>query len=162
MADQDTNAQATYRMPEPNPALRKLDRLVGTWEINGSDETGSELKGRETYEWLEGGFFLKQEINQLYAGQKITGIQIIGYERSWGNEETNNECTSHFFDNMGNSWEYVWEIHGNFLTIWGGYIGSPAAYRGKFSPDGNTIHGRWDWPGGGYTSVSTRLIKSKV
>jgi hypothetical protein len=156
MADRKTNAQATYKLPARNPALKNLDKLVGLWNVTGRDGSGGELKGTEKYEWMEGGFFLKQEIDQDYAGQRINGIQIIGYEKKWGSEEPGDECTSHFFDNMGNSWEYVWEVEGNMLTIWGGYIGSPAAYRGSFSDDGNTLSGRWDWPGGGYESISVR------
>jgi hypothetical protein len=157
MADNKNNSQTIYRMPEPNPALRKLDKLIGTWNIRGYDETGSELNGQETYSWMDGGFFMKQEVDQNYAGQKITGIQIIGYERRWGADEPARECTSHFFDNMGNSWEYIWEIEGNMLTVWGGYVGSPAAFKAKFSDDGNTLTGRWEWPGGGYDSTSTRV-----
>jgi hypothetical protein len=162
MTERDTKASAIYQMPVPNPALRKFDRLVGTWNIMGYDQSGSELKGQEKFEWMPGGFFLKQEIDQVYAGQKILGIQIIGFERKWGPDEPHNECTSHFFDNMGNSWEYVWEMNGNNLTIWGGYVGSPAAYRGKFSEDDNTLKGRWDWPGGGYDSVSVRVKTIKL
>jgi hypothetical protein len=156
MADIQHNA-AEYEMPTPNPALQKFERLVGTWIIYGIDEAGCELNGKEIFSWMEGGFFLKQEIDQVYAGQKITGIQIIGYERKWGAEETADECTSHLFDNMGNSWEYVWELEGNALTVWGGYIGSPAAFKAQFSDDGNTLNGKWEWPGGGYKCTSRKI-----
>jgi hypothetical protein len=157
MAENKNREAAQYEMPRPNPALRKLDKLVGTWQIIGVDEMGCELRGRETFSWMEGGFFMKQEIDQDYAGQKISGIQIIGYERKWGADESSDECTSHFFDNMGNSWEYIWELEGNALTVWGGYVGSPAAFKANFSEDGNTITGRWEWPGGGYDSTSVRI-----
>lgn len=158
MADKNKkHTAAIYQMPKPNPALRKLDRLIGTWKIQARDQSGSELTGKETYSWMDGGFFLKQEVDQNYAGQRITGIQIIGYERRWGSDEPADECTSHFFDNMGNAWEYVWELEGNSLTVWGGYVGSPAAFKAQFSEDGNTLTGRWEWPGGGYDSVSRKV-----
>jgi hypothetical protein len=35
MSDYDTDTQAYGRPPEPNPELRSLDRLVGTWEVSG-------------------------------------------------------------------------------------------------------------------------------
>ena len=31
MSDDNTDAEAYGRSPEPNPDLRSLDRLVGTW-----------------------------------------------------------------------------------------------------------------------------------
>jgi hypothetical protein len=37
-----------------------------------------------------------------------------------------------------------------------GEKGSPAVYIGNFSPDGNTIEGEWEWPGGGYKETMTR------
>ena len=37
---------------QPNPDLKSLDRLIGTWKQSG------ELDGEITYEWAEGGFFL--------------------------------------------------------------------------------------------------------
>jgi hypothetical protein len=64
--------------------------------------------------------------------------------------------TSHYFDNMGNTSAYVWEIGDRTLTIWGGYVGSQASFKGKFSDDGNIIAGTWEWPGGGYTATMTR------
>jgi hypothetical protein len=145
-------------LPKPNPALRKLDRLVGTWNCKGYDTNGCEIYGKEKYEWMDGGFFLKHEIEQHYAGMMITGIQIIGFFRQCGDDQPSEICTSHLFDNMGNAWEYVWEIDDNAITIWTGYIGSPATYRGGFSNNGNILSGRWSWPGGGYESTLTRVM----
>jgi hypothetical protein len=51
----------------------------------------------------------------------------------------------------------VYELEGDTLTIWGGEKGSPAYYVGKFSADGNTMTGAWEWPGGGYESTATRV-----
>jgi hypothetical protein len=54
--------------------------------------------------------------------------------------------------------DYVYEIEGDTLTIWGGERGSPAYYTGQFSKDGNTLTGGWVYPGGGgYKAVSTRV-----
>jgi hypothetical protein len=54
--------------------------------------------------------------------------------------------------------DYVYELEGDTLTVWGGEKGSPAYYKGRFSEDGNTIMGVWTYPGGGgYESTSTRV-----
>jgi len=39
MSDDNTDAEAYGRSPEPNPDLRSLDRLVGTWWMSGPPET---------------------------------------------------------------------------------------------------------------------------
>ena len=44
------NIQAGYQPSQPNPALKKLDKLVGTWEVSGG------AQGAVTYEWMEGGY----------------------------------------------------------------------------------------------------------
>jgi len=54
--------------------------------------------------------------------------------------------------------DYVYEIEGDTLIIWGGEKGSPAYYKGEFSKDGNIITGGWTYPGGGgYKATSTRV-----
>jgi hypothetical protein len=42
----------------PNPALRGLEPLVGEWEMESP--LGPGVRGRATFEWLEGGAFLVQ------------------------------------------------------------------------------------------------------
>jgi hypothetical protein len=149
MADDNINAQ--QQPPEPNPDLKGLDRLVGTWEMSGG------AQGRVTYEWMEGSFFLIQHVDLEQYGQKVKGIEIIGHERPFG-AEPSEEIRSRFYDNMGNTLDYVYEIAGNTLTIWGGERGSPAYYRGTFGDDGNTCAGEWVYPGGGgYQSTMTRV-----
>ena len=53
--------------------------------------------------------------------------------------------------------EYVWEVGEDTFTIWGGEVGSPASFKGRFSDDRNTISGRWEWPGGGYEATMTKV-----
>lgn len=141
---------------KPDSALRRLEVLVGTWKIEGRESgPDGEINGQVTFEWMEGGFFLVQHVDIDHKGQKIRGIEIIGYD------DSARTFTSHFFDNMGNISEYVWEVGRNTLTIWGGYVGSPARLKGKFSNDGNTFTGSWKWPGGGYTVTMTRAGVNK-
>ena len=81
MSDDDIDAQAYGRPPEPNPDLRSLDRLVGTWELSG------DVRGTVTYEWMEGDFSLLQRVEfEQQDGQRIMGIEIIGHERPFGAE----------------------------------------------------------------------------
>ncbi len=64
---------------------------------------------------------------------------------------------SRFYDSMGNTLDYVYELDGDLLTIWAGAKDSPAYFRGSFSDDGHVLDGAWVYPGeGGYASTMTR------
>jgi len=140
------------QQPEPAADLKALDRLVGTWEVSGG------VNGRVVYEWLEGGFFLLQHVDlRQQDGQPIKGIEVIGHERPFG-AEPGPEVKSRFYDGLGNTLDYVYELDGDVLTIWGGEKGSSAYYRGTFSRDGQRCAGAWVYPGGGYESTMTRAM----
>jgi hypothetical protein len=157
MADDNSDARA-YEPPGPNPALGSLEVMVGTWELRGR-ESGpeGEIHGRPTFEWMEGGFYLVQHVEIDYIGRRIAGTEYIGYD------EENDNLKSYFFSNEGPgpfggvALEYVWEVGEDTLTIWGGFVGSPASFEGRFSEDRNTVSGRWGWPGGGYEATMTRI-----
>ena len=138
--------------PKPNPDLKNLDRLIGTWKQAG------ELEGEITYEWAEGGFFLLQHVDFFHGENKIKGMEIIGHESRFGSEPSP-EIKSRFYSFLdGMTLDYVYEMEGDTLIIWGGEKGSPAYYKGTFSTDGNTLTGSWVYPGGGgYDAVSTRV-----
>ncbi|GAA2113523.1 hypothetical protein [Actinomadura alba] len=142
------NAQ---RMPEPDAELRSLERLVGTWKVSGGAE------GEVTYRWMEGGFFLAQDIVLEHDGRPIKGIEIIGRERRF-EAEPSEDIKSRYYGSQGDTLDYVYELEGDVLTIWGGEKGSPAYFKGTFSADGDTVTGGWVYPGGGgYESTMTRV-----
>jgi hypothetical protein len=147
MANDDTDGAQAHRQP-PEPDLESLDRLVGTWEVSG------DAQGRAAYEWMEGGFFLIQHVGLEQYGQNIKGIEIIGHERPFG-AEPGEEIRSRFYDNMGNTLDYVYELEGDPSRS-GAERGSPAYYRGTFSDDGDAVSGEWVYAGGGYESTMTK------
>ena len=142
-----------YQIPEPDKRLRTLDILVGIWEVSGP-----EVKGQVTYEWMEGGYFLIQHVELEQYGQLIKGIEMIGFERKFGEMEPSKDIKSRFYDSAGNTLDYTYEIENDVLMIWGGEKGSPAYFKGTFSADGNLNEGAWVYPeGGGYSSTMTRI-----
>lgn len=155
------DVQAQYQAPTPSPALRQLDKLVGTWSLKGcdfgADEGSDEIRGQVRFEWMEGGFYLVQHVDIVHAGNRNRGIEIIGCERGWGAEQAGEDCTSHYFGSAGEHFSYVYDVDGETITIWGGERGSPAAFRGSFSADRKTITGAWKWPGGGYSATMTKV-----
>ncbi|MGW1277692.1 hypothetical protein ACWD4V_12145 [Streptomyces tsukubensis] len=150
--DTATAAPEATAAPGPDAAVRALDKLIGTWRVSGGAE------GTVSYRRLEGGYFLLQDIALEQFGQPVTGIEVIGRLKEFGAEEPGEDIRSRYYDSMGNTFDYVYELDGDTLTIWGGEKGSPAYYRAAFSADGNTLSGAWVYPGGGgYDSVMTRV-----
>lgn len=138
--------------PTPNPDLKGLDKLVGRWRQSGG------IEGEITYEWMEGGFFLVQHVDLLHDGHQIKGMEIIGHTQMFG-EESSEDIKSRFYSFLdGLTLDYVYEMAGDRLTIWGGERGSPAYYQGTLSADGRVLTGGWVYPGGGgYEAISTRI-----
>jgi hypothetical protein len=85
-------------------------------------------------------------------------------EENHGKHSSETESRSRDFDirtrvysfTDGMTLDYVYELEGETLMIWGGEKGSPMYYKGTFSDDGQTVNGGWNWPGGGYTANMIR------
>lgn len=143
----DTNAHATV----PSEKLKLLDRLVGTWELSG-DSTGT-----VTYRWMDGGFFLIQDIDITVFGDNVKAVEYIGHLHPFG-QDPSEDIYSRVYDTQGNTLDYVYEMEGDTLTIWGGEKGSPAYFKGTFT-DHDTNEGAWVYPGGGGYSTTMRRKK---
>lgn len=134
-----------------NADLKSLERLVGTWQVSG------DAQGQINYEWMEGGFFMIQHFDLLHGGRQIKGIEVIGHLQAFGEAPSADIRTRVYSLLDGLTLDYVYELEGDTLTIWGGEKGSPAYYKAEFSPDGNTLTGGWVWPGGGYQTTTTKI-----
>ena len=68
---------ATAQPPGPDPALRRLDRFVGTWDVRGRtlDAEEDNVSGRLAFEWLTGGFFLQQRVHLNFMGVDIAALE---------------------------------------------------------------------------------------
>jgi hypothetical protein len=137
-----------------NSKLEELDKLIGKWKLWG------DANGYVEYEWLEGGHFLKQEVDIVYGGKNIKGIELIGYLHRAG-EEPGKEIWSRFYSFYdGLTLDYVYEFDGDTLTIWFGHKDSDNFYKGTFSKEGDSFSGSWQWPGGGYSVTGKRIDKN--
>lgn len=145
MSDQATPAPAA-----PSAELAALDRLVGTWTVAGGAE------GTVTYEWMEGRYFLLQRVELVQHGERISGMEVIGNLQPFG-EPTGADVVSRFYGSTGCTFDYVYELVGDTLTIWAGAKGSPAYFEGTLSAGDTAIVGDWVYPGGGgYHATMTR------
>ena len=130
--------------PTPDPALKRLDRLVGTWALRGRPVGADQdsITGRTRFRWLHSGeqqqFFLLQEMDMDYGGQAIRSHELIGHDPKTG------AFASFVYSNMApDPWPYSWEIEGDDIRI---AIRKPpmdATFTGKFAPDGRSFSGGW-------------------
>jgi hypothetical protein len=150
MGNERTSVQTEPPTTNPRPELTALgERLVGTWKISGGSQ------GETTYEWMDGCFFLIQRGRVTREGEEFEYVQIIGYDRT-PEAGPGEEMVGRLYTSRGDTLRYVCEADDETMTIWFGERGSPAVYRGRWSDDGNTITGAWEWPGGGYEETMTR------
>ncbi len=148
---ENEKAQIAQRQPKPNPDLKSLEKLVGTWKVSGG------IQGTNTFEWTEGGFFLIQHFDFQRDGHPIKGIEIIGHEQNFGEEPSAEIKTRVYSFIDGLTLDYVSEMDGDELTIWMEKKGSSGYMKGKFSDDGNALNVEWTYPGGGYKATAIRV-----
>jgi hypothetical protein len=134
MADND-NAQPTP-MPTPDPALKRLEPLVGKWNLTGRtfDSAEDNIFGWNTFEWLPGGFFLESRGEIDFKGSKIRSLEIIGYDPA-----SQTFPSTVYSDMSGTAFPYKWNVEGNTVTHWT----DRSKYTGTLSEDGKTLMGGW-------------------
>jgi hypothetical protein len=123
-------------MSAPHPALKRLDRLIGTWRIRGRtpDAQDDNISGRVAIEWLPGGFFLQQRGEMDFEGLRVYSLEIVGYDPS------TQAFSSYGFSNLGGvPVRYYWDVQGDIVTHWT----DGSKYTGSFSDDGSILSGGW-------------------
>jgi hypothetical protein len=96
-----------------NPALKPLSILVGQWKTAGSHPLmpGEELHGHATFEWIEGGAYLRM-FAKIDHPKFPAGIAIFGTDNESG------EITMLYFDDRKISRKYNFSIGGNQWKWW--------------------------------------------
>jgi hypothetical protein len=124
---------------QPDPALRRLGRLVGTWAMEGnlvgSDEQN--IRGETTFRWLPGAFFLEQRARIDFAGQQIDALELIGYDPA-----TDTFPSTVFSGFSPTPLPYRWNVQGDRVTITVEYAPLDATFTGSWREDG-TFAGGW-------------------
>jgi hypothetical protein len=138
-ASLETEAQAQALTPDP--ALKRLDRLVGTWTVKGhligSDEEN--IIGKTTFQWLAGGFFMQQDIEMDFAGMmKIKSRELIGYD-----PQTKAFASTVYSNLSPTPLPYKWDLENDILRISVSYGPVDATFKGKFSKNGKRFSGGW-------------------
>jgi hypothetical protein len=119
----------------PNPALQRLDALVGEWEMESP--LGPGVRGRSTFEWLEGGAFLVQH-SEVDHADVPNATMIIGRD-----ESAETYCML-YFDSRGFSRIYQMSLINGIWKLWRDAPGFWQRFMGTLSGDGRTIRGHWE------------------
>jgi Protein of unknown function (DUF1579) len=126
-------------LPQPDPGLKRLDRLVGRWSMEGnlvgSDEKN--VRGETTFRWLPGGFFLEQRAQIDFAGLRIDALELLGYDA-----ETDTFPSTVFSSFSPDPLPYRWSVRGDDVTITVSYPPLDATFTGAWREDG-TFAGGW-------------------
>jgi hypothetical protein len=136
-----TAAEDDFQPFTPDPALRRLDALVGDWQMTGnfvgSDEEN--IVGRARFHWLDGGFFLVQDIEIDFAGQyEVKSHELIGYDSESG------AFRSQAYSNLSPvPLAYTWDLRDNTLRISVSEPPLDATLEATISDDGTTFAGGW-------------------
>lgn len=144
------------QMNAPNPILKRLDALVGEWEIRAVIGGRSLSGARSEFEWLEGGAFLRQHqhleaeaATPTIAGRALESpfpnTAIIGLDDS---DETFDML---YADARGVFRVYRMSLSDGIWKIWRDAPGFFQRFAGTFSPDGNTITASWEGSSDGST-----------
>src|SRR5690349_12335398 len=129
------NALAGELAKQPNGTLAQAERLIGTWQINGPDITGT-----IRYEWMEGKYFFIQHFDLEQGGAHYKGIEYTGYDEETGT------LRSRLMGTDGARFMYTYGFDHDTMYYWFGEQGSDNVSMGTFSADGNMIEGQWTWP----------------
>ena len=126
-------------LPQPAAALRRLDRLVGRWGMEGhlvgSDECN--VTGVTSFQWLPGGLFLEQRVQLDFVGQRIDALELIGYD-----PETDTFPSTVYSNFFADPLPYRWDVQGDTVIITVSYGQLDATFTGSWREDG-TFSGGW-------------------
>ncbi len=134
----DMNSHAELQIQKPNLALKRLDILVGEWNLVGIHPLfPSPVPGRSSFEWLEEEALLVWRSSFERPGPP-SAISVIGHDDS---VETYSLL---YFDERGVSRIYTMNLKGNVWKMWRESPGFSQRFTGTFSDDGNIITGHWE------------------
>jgi hypothetical protein len=123
-----------------NPALERLEGLVGQWTMEAGPPGGPPWPGEAavTFDWLEGRTFLIERW-RIDLPEAPDGIAIIGT----GDEPES--FRQHYFDSRGVHRIYEMTLIDGEWRLWRDAPDPfPQRFTGTFSEDGKTIAGRWE------------------
>jgi Protein of unknown function (DUF1579) len=115
--------QSAFDAPPPDPELKRLEPLLGTWRTEGHTQQsvfgpGVPVTSTETFRWLDGGYFLVQE-----------------YETAFGDEPAQRGVNYWYYDSAAGKFHII------FFSNNGPFTEEGNRYEGKVADNGLTFVG---------------------
>ncbi len=128
--------------PEPNPALKVLELLVGRWEMELSNadflpDSSAKVKGIVTFEWVEDGASLILRMGDRSSGSP-SAIWLIH------RDESSPDYKVFYYDDRKVSRIYEMSFSDRSWKLWRQSPNFSQRFEGKISTDGNMISALWD------------------
>jgi hypothetical protein len=123
---------------DPRTRLEPFQALIGEWELELTHPMleNTVVRGRSTYEWLEGGRFLIQRAANEHPDFPDS-ICVIGVM------EGENELSMQYFDSRGVHRVYAIGFDGSELTMERDDPEFAQRARARLTDDGSTLAGIW-------------------
>ena len=137
--------------PRRAPELDRLEAFLGKWHTTGQQIEGplgpaAKIDVKESYEWLEGKYFLVHNFKGDVGGNDAACIEIIGYDAEKGvyiihSYYDKGAAKDWQLTNAGNTWTITgdWPIKGQKMNV---------RCTIEFS-DNNSMAGNWEMSGDG-------------
>jgi hypothetical protein len=82
--------------------MKPLSFLIGEWKTEGEilgeePDTMQRVSGKDTYEWVSGGYFLLHRVDVTMGKDHVEVIELVGPAGT----EKDDEFSMHSFDNQG-------------------------------------------------------------
>jgi len=134
--------------PKPHPALAKLERFIGKWNLTMTFEGGHAMGGvASTFEWLEGGAFLVERTvaeNTEGVPADLLAVSPLPATRVFGYDDTAETYGMLYADNRAVARVYQMRLAGDRWEIWRDAPGFGQRFVGEFDADRRTIAGKWE------------------
>jgi uncharacterized protein YndB with AHSA1/START domain len=124
--------QTPEQMPGFNPALKRLEALVGDWQVEAIVGEFRQV-GRARFEWVEGGAFLKEHWGFAPSELPPAATWIIG------SDESSEDYSVLYYDTRSVGRVLHMRMEDNTWKIWRDDPEFSQRLTGTINPDGNII-----------------------
>jgi hypothetical protein len=123
---------------DPRAKLEPFAPLIGEWTVELTHPTleGTVVRGRTSFEWLEGGRFLIQRAVNEHPNF-LDSLSVIGVM------EGESDLSMQYFDSRGVHRIYTVGFNGSELTLERDEPGFAQRLSARLSDDGSTFTGVW-------------------
>lgn len=132
------NKELNWKSTDLNPALKKLNILIGDWNISGRHpQISIAISGKINFKWFNGQSFLIMNSDFNKSGPPDSTAII-------GSDDSAEKLSMLYFDQRGVSRIYEVKFKDNVCEMHRNFPGFSQRFKGIIKDNGNTIEGIWE------------------